>query len=108
MSELNLDELGEDWAALKHLPAQTGLPRTVWIIENQRYARDVRAKVSTLRSGRGGWPDAASVSVHPICAEIIPTGCQPKLPAGDLALVCRWVALNWDVILDFWDGAITL
>jgi hypothetical protein len=59
-----------------------------------------------VRGGHGTWPDAVSVSVRPDCAEIVPPGRQPELLAADLALVCRWVALNHDVILDFWDGAI--
>jgi hypothetical protein len=38
--------------------------------------------------------------------EIVPPGHHPLLPTTDLALVCRWIALNRDVILDFWDGTI--
>jgi hypothetical protein len=107
MSELSLDELTEDWAAVKRLPDQTGLPRAVWITENQGYPHDVRVKVSRLRSGRGTWLDAVSVSVRPTCEEIVPQGRQPQLPTGDLALVCRWIVLNHDVIVEFWDGVIT-
>jgi hypothetical protein len=66
----------------------------------------VRVKVSRVRGRRGTWPNAISVSVRPDCAEIVSPGRQPELPAADLALVCRWVVLNRDVILDFWDGAI--
>jgi hypothetical protein len=106
MSEIGLDNLTEDWAAVKLTPQRTGLPRAVWITENQGYPHDVRVKVSRVRSGRGTWPDAVSVSVRPVCEEIVPPGRQPELPAADLALVCRWVVLNRDVILDFWDGAI--
>jgi hypothetical protein len=29
MSEIGLDELTEDWASVKRLPRQTGLPMTV-------------------------------------------------------------------------------
>ena len=106
MSELGLERLTEDWAAVKLLPRHTGLSRAVWITENQGYPHDTRVKVSTLRSGRGLWLDAVSVSVRPICEEIVPPGRHPLLPAADLAQVCRWVALNRDVILDFWDGTI--
>jgi hypothetical protein len=28
------------------------------------------------------------------------------LPAADLALVSDWIALNRDVIIDFWNGTI--
>jgi hypothetical protein len=109
MSEigLGLDELGEDWAAVKRLPDQTGLRRAVWITENQGYPHDVRVKVSRVRSGRGSWPDAVFVSVRPVCEEIVRSGRQPELPTDDLAQVCDWVVLNRDVIIEFWNGAIT-
>jgi hypothetical protein len=103
---LALDELTEDWAAVKLLPRHTGLPRAVWITENQGYRHDVRVKVSPLRSGRGAWPDAVSVAIRPTCAEIALAGHQPQLSAADLAQVCRWIDLNRDVIVAFWDGVI--
>jgi len=28
------------------------------------------------------------------------------VPAADVALVARWIALNRDLIVEFWDGAI--
>ena len=34
MSEIGLDDLAEDWAAVKLMPQRTGLPCTVWITEN--------------------------------------------------------------------------
>ena len=36
----------------------------------------------------------------------LPRDQAGSLPAGDVALVCRWVELNRDVIVDFWDGVI--
>jgi hypothetical protein len=107
VSEISLDDLTEDWAAVKRLPDQTGLQRAVWITENQGYPHDVRVKVSRVRSGRGRWPDAVFVSVRPSCTEIVPSGRQPELPTTDLSEVCRWIELNRDVIIDFWDGVIT-
>ena len=106
MSEIALDELTEDWAAVKRIPDQTGLSRAVWITENQGYPHDCRVKVSRLRSGRGHWPDAVFVSVRPVCEEIVAAGRRPELPGADLALVCQWIGLNRDVIIDFWNGAI--
>ena len=88
---IEFENLTEDWAAVKLLPHHTGLPRAVWITENQGYPHDIRVKVSLLRSGRGSWLDAVSVSVRPSCEEIVPHGRQPQLSAGDLALVCRWI-----------------
>lgn len=106
MTEISLDDLTEDWAAVKLTPQRTGLSRAVWITENQGYPHDVRVKVSPLRGGRGTWSDAVSVSVRPVCQEIVPPGRQAELPSADLAEVCRWIGLNHQVIVDFWGGAI--
>jgi len=107
LSEIALDELTEDWAAVKRIPDQTGLSRAVWITENQGYPHDCRVKVSRLRSGRGHWPDAVFVSVRPVCEEILSSSGRRELPTSDLAKVCRWIELNRDVIIEFWDGVIT-
>lgn len=66
MDKIRLDDLPEDWPALRLIPRRTGLPRAVWITGNQGYPHDVRAKVSgyaaaaehgsmpfRFRSGRG-------------------------------------------------------
>ncbi len=103
MSEIGLDELTEDWASVKRLPRQTGLPMTVWITENDGYPHDVRVKVSSLHGGRGSWRAAASMAVRPLPREIVPG----SLPAADVALVGRWIELNRAAITDLWNQAIT-
>jgi len=103
MSETSLDELAEDWASVKRLPQQTGLPVVVWITENDGYPHDVRVKVSALHGGHGSWRAAVSMAVRPLPREIVPG----SLPAADIALVTRWIELNRDVIIDLWDQAIT-
>ena len=102
MSETEV-ELDQDWAAVKLVPDDTGLPMAVWITENDGYPHDVRVKVSTLHGGRGSWRAAPSVGVRPRPHEIVPG----SLPAADVALVSRWIELNRDMIIDFWNGAIT-
>lgn len=106
---LSLDELTEDWAAVKFVPKETGLCRTVWITENQDYEHDVRVKVSRVRGGGGKWSDSISVLIRPICEEVrVYLHNQPReLPSDDLKEVCDWSALNRAVIIDFWDGVIT-
>lgn len=99
---LDLDELTEDWGAMKLVPSQTGLPMAVWITENAGYVHDVRVKVSPLHGGRGAWPSARSVAVRPIPHEIVPGG----LGSADFALVSQWIELNRDTIVAFWDGAL--
>ena len=103
MSEFGLDELNEDWASVKRLPHQTGLPVAVWITENDGDPHDVQVEVSTPHGGRGSWQAAASMAVRPQPREIVPG----SLPAADVALVSRWIELNRDVIVDFWTQAIT-
>jgi hypothetical protein len=73
----DVDDLTEDWAAVKLIPRRTRLPRSVWITDNQGYQHDVRVEVSQLRCGGGTWLDAVSVSVRPICEEIVPPGREP-------------------------------
>jgi hypothetical protein len=63
MSEIRLDDLAEDWAAVKLMPQRIGLPHTVWITENQGYSHDMRVKVSRVHGRRGTWPDAVSVGL---------------------------------------------
>ena len=96
-------ETFEDWAAVKLLPVDTGLPMAVWITENDGYPHDVRVNVSALHGGRSSWRAAPSIGVRPRPHEIVPG----SLPAADVALVGRWIMLNRAAIIDFWNGAIT-
>ena len=96
------EAVAEDWAKVKLPPRLTGLPMAVWITENDGYPHDVRVKVSTLRGGRGSWRTAPSIAVRPQPHEIVPG----SLPAADVALVSRWIDLNRDVIIDYWNGVI--
>ncbi len=100
MSEI--EALTGDWAAVKLPPSETGLPMSVWITENDGYPHDVRVKVSTLHGGRGSWRAAPSMAVQPQPREVGPG----NLPAADVALVTCWIALNRNVIIDFWNGGI--
>ena len=87
---------------MKLPPRVTGLPMAVWITENDGYPHDVRVKISTLHGGRGSWRTALSIAVRPQRHEIV----LGSLPGADVALVTRWIALNQDVIIDYWNGLI--
>lgn len=91
----------EDFFDMANLsPSLTGLPMVVWISERSRARHDVRVKVSLIH-GRRAHPDrAASVSVRPT-VEVV---AGPPLDARDLALVRRWIELNRDAILGYWNG----
>jgi hypothetical protein len=95
------EAVAEDWAKVKLPLRLTGLPMAVWITENDGYPHDVRIKVSTLHGGRGSWRTALSIAVRPQPHEIV-----PGLPAADVVLVSRWIDLNRDVIIDYWNGVI--
>jgi hypothetical protein len=96
------EAVAEDWAQVKLPPRLTGLPMAVWITEDDGYPHDVRVKVSTLRGGRGSWRTAPSIAVRPTPREIVPG----SLPAADVALVSRWIDLNRDLIIDYWNGVV--
>jgi hypothetical protein len=96
------EAVAEDWAKVKLPPRLTGLPMAVWITENDGYPQDVQVKVSTLHGGGGSWRTAPSIVVRPQPREVVPG----SLPASDVALVSRWIDLNRDVIIDYWNGVI--
>jgi hypothetical protein len=96
------EAVAEDWVKVKPPPRLTGLPMAVSITENDGYPQGVRVKVSTLHCGRGSWRMAPSIAVPPQPHEIVPG----SLPAADVALVSRWIDLNQDVIIDYWNGVI--
>lgn len=45
--------------------------------------------------------------MRPVCEEILSPSGRRELPPSDLAEVCRWIELNRNVIIEFWDGVIT-
>jgi hypothetical protein len=68
-------------AAVKLLPRDTGLPMAVWLTRNDGRSYNVRVLIGPL-----------------------PHAIVPGSPtATDLALVVRWIELNRDVIVDFWN-----
>jgi hypothetical protein len=95
----------EGWPMAKLLPDETGLPMAVWLTENDGYPHDVRVKVSKLHGGQGSWRhDSVSVAVRPRLREIEPG----SLSADDFKLVSQWIALNREVIIEYWDGELGL
>ena len=92
------------WSMARLSPAETGLPMAVWVTENDGYQHDVRLKVSTVHGGGGSWRAAPSMAARP----------QPRLAhrgrlgQADVAVVGRWIELNRDVIIDYWDGKLSL
>jgi hypothetical protein len=82
-------------------PDTTGLPMTVWVSPRGNARHDVRVKVNMTHGNRMNIADTAVVGVRP----------TPRVIAGELSLadtqaVLQWVALNRDVLVDYWGGEI--
>jgi hypothetical protein len=83
-------------------PTTTGLPMVVWVSYRGNAQHDVRVKVATVRGHKIPADNLISIGVRPQ-----PHLIQPgTLSAGDFDAVSRWIALNVDAIVAYWDGAI--
>ena len=90
----------EDFFEIANLsPKRTGLPFVVWISPKAGATHDVRVKVSPGPKVRGS--ELVSVAIRPDVHVVGGT-----MTPYDLALLRRWVELNRDVIIQFWDGDI--
>jgi len=80
-------------------PKHTGLPFVVWISYKAGVQHDVRVKVSP---GPKALPSQmTAVAVRPQVHVV-----EGKMKAVDLALLTKWIDLNHDVILKYWEGEI--
>jgi Domain of unknown function (DUF4160) len=77
----------------------TGLPFVVWISPKGNARHDVRVKVS--RTPKAVPSEMVSVAVRPNVRLV-----EGKMSASDLKLLRRWVELNRDVLVRYWDGDI--
>jgi hypothetical protein len=80
-------------------PKRTGLPFVVWISPKAGASHDVRVKVS--RSPKVHGSELVSVAIRPDVHVI-----GGNMSAPDLALLRKWVELNRDVLIKYWDGDI--
>ena len=81
-------------------PKRTGLPFVVWISPKAAAPDDVRIKIS--KGPKVHPSELISVTVRP---EVHVVG-GGKMTARDLDLLRKWIALNRDVIVKYWDGEI--
>ncbi len=77
----------------------TGVPFVVWISYKGGAQHDIRVKVSpgpkTLPS------QMTSVAIRPEVRVV-----EGKMSASDLALLTKWIELNHDVLVKYWEGDI--
>ena len=77
----------------------TGLPFVVWISYKGSAQHDVRVKVSP---GPNALPSQmTSVAIRPKVHVV-----EGKMSANHLALLMKWIELNRDVLVRYWDGDI--
>ena len=81
-------------------PRTTGLPMTVWVSPRGGARHDARVKVSRSGGERVELEDTAVVAIRPE-----PALLEGDLGSADLAAVVRWIVLNRDILLAYWDGA---
>jgi len=82
-------------------PVTTGLPMTVWVSPRGNARHDVRIKVHMTHGTQMNPANTAVVAVRP----------SPRLLAGRLSpdderAVFRWVILNTDALVAYWDGQV--
>ena len=77
----------------------TGLPFVVWMSYRGGAQPDVRVKVS---AGPKALPsEMASVAIRPNVRLV-----EGEMSPSDLALLAKWVELNREVLLKYWEGEI--
>src|SRR5579883_32096 len=80
-------------------PKHTGLPFVVWMSYKGGAQHDVRVKVSP---GPKAIPsEMVSVAIRPNVQVV-----EGKMDASDLAVLKKWIELNHDVLLKYWEGEI--
>jgi hypothetical protein len=88
-------------------PENTGLPMTVWIKSGGGVRdvplSDVQIMVNTAHGNSTDIERTATVGIKPT-----PHLREGNLSSSDLAAVSKWVALNEDVLIDSWEGRISL
>jgi hypothetical protein len=91
----------EDFFEMANLsPKRTGLPFVVWISPKAGAPHDLRVKVSRGPKVLPG--QLISVAIRPNIHVVGSGNMSPQ----DLALLKKWIELNYDVIVKYWDGEI--
>ena len=92
-------ELGFDLANVA--PESTGLPFVVWVAERMGARHDVRVYVSPGFRVRSR-AEFVAVAIRPAVRVV-----KRKLGVNELALLTRWIELNRDALVKYWDGDIS-
>jgi hypothetical protein len=82
-------------------PDTTGLPMTVWISPRGNARHDVRVKVNMTHGNQMTITNTAVVGVRPTRRVI-----SGHLSPDDMQAVFRWITLNVDALVAYWEGRI--
>jgi hypothetical protein len=97
----NLSLEDESYAMANLSPRMTGISRHVFVSPRMG-SHDVRIKVS-VAPGKNTLPvNCAVIALRPAVHHV----AGPALAAGIMAEVERWVSLNIQPLIDYWDGNI--
>jgi hypothetical protein len=100
-SEFAATPEGEGLFEMANLPPKrTGLPFVVWISPKAGALHDVRVKVS--KGPKAHPAELISVAIRPD-VHVVAGG---SMSSHDLALLKKWVEVNQDVLIKYWDGEI--
>jgi hypothetical protein len=80
-------------------PERTGLPFVVFISQKGGARHDVRIKLARAAKVRPS--DMITVAVRPT-----PRIIRGEMAAREFDLVKRWIALNQNALVDYWNGVI--
>ncbi|MGE0257805.1 MAG: hypothetical protein AB7T18_03515 [Alphaproteobacteria bacterium] len=80
-------------------PERTGLPFVVFVSQRGGARHGVRIKLA--RSPRVRPAEMITVALRPA-----PRVIRGRLDANEFALVRRWIEINTDVLVDYWNGDI--
>ena len=96
-----VETTSEDLFLISNLsPKRTGLPFVVWISPKGGATHDVRVQVS--RSPKAMPSEFITVTVRPT-VQVLGLG---TITGRELEMLTRWIELNRDVLIKFWDGRI--
>jgi len=80
-------------------PERTGLPFVVFISQKGGARHDVRVKVARAAKVRPS--EMVTVALRP-AVRVVRGSLDPR----DFELLARWIDLNRDVLIDYWNGVI--
>src|SRR5439155_27094059 len=80
-------------------PERTGLPFVVFISQKGGARHDVRVKIA--RGAKVMPSEMATVAIRP-SVRVVRGALDPR----DLALLTRWIDLNRNTLIEYWDGDI--